>query len=302
MAAPLYFFAKKQRADVIDEKSDRFRPDLLRACGLLETFGEDGADDARPSRAFVNELTKAGPGGSSGMIVTLLPGSGKDILRGGYYPDFQQWQLAQRGPDAELWIGLDREHPPQPEDLLRSNAELEGGEPRGLHRGHRLPLADGRLWDVPVIRRPPAIAALSPGASLTRLPMDIGWDADGRFCETIKPAYRALWEDTGALADIIFEADGRIRSKLEITVEKGLNWALRILGLNYRYGRHEQNLLRAVDKVNVWQVLGAAVDAPLVYELTAKKNDGDQAPDPVNTPPGETGGCPSTDPAAASCS
>ncbi|MDE3149666.1 MAG: hypothetical protein KGL37_09380, partial [Acidobacteriota bacterium] len=91
------------------------------------------------------------------------------------------------------------------------------------HRGYRHRLADGGLWDIPLIRRPPAMSQLVPGAPLTGLPQDIGWDDEGKFCETIKPAYRQLWEDSAEICDMIFEADGRLRDReFEITIEQGL--------------------------------------------------------------------------------
>jgi hypothetical protein len=297
MAPPLYFFARQQLSDVVDAQADRFRPSLLREAALDDTFS-DVLSVA--NQTATNELVKAGPGGASGVLTTVLPASGECPKRTGFHPDFQDWR--RTGPD--LWIGTDREHPPAPEDLLRSNAtRLAGGEMRAAHAGYQYRLADGRYWEVPVIRRPAVVAR--HGRSITGLPMDIDWDAEGRFVETIKPEYQALWDDTESICDLFFEPDGTHRQgRFEISIETGLKWCLRILSLNYRYGRHEQRLLHAIDKTNVFTVLGLAVDAPLVNHLLAarqKKTD-PSAPEAANTPPGSTADSETTGLAAASSS
>lgn len=294
MAAPLYFFPRKQLADVVDAQADRFRPSILRECGLEETFADVASVRGQTS---TNELTGHGPGGASGVITTLLPASGRCPLRIGFHPDFQSWQPAV---SEMLWIGTDKEHPPKPEDLLRSGAVLiDEGQILPPHAGLSLELGDGHRWTVPIVRRP-AIAA-EAGHAVTSLPMDLGWDESGRFAETIKPKYLALWNDAAEICDFYFAAAEQPRKRLELPVEKALTWALRILGLNYRYGRHEQNLLRAVDKTNIFTLLGLAVDAPLVYRLLGSlKKSVPATPPVVNTSPGSTDGSQVTDPAAAS--
>lgn len=313
MAPPLYFFARKQLADVVDAQTDRFRPAALREHGLEETF----SDVASVSRqTATNDLVQRGPGGFSGVITTVYPAAGPDpsrpggdMKRTGFHPDVQTWRRVLSTPGdgratthTELWIGIDNEYPPTPEDLLRSDAEIIGDEARPAHGGFAMTLADGRRWRVPVIRRPDAL--VRSGKPITLLPMDMGWDAAGRYVETLKAQYQALWEDCGAICDLLVDADGRPREgDYEISREDGLKWALRILGVNYRYGRHEQNLLHAIDKTNVFTVLGAAVDMPMVYRLLVeKKTDVRSTAEPATTWPGSTGDSLATDPAAASCS
>lgn len=262
MAAPLYFFPRKTLSDVVDVQADRFRPPVLRECGLEETFSDVTSVRAQTA---TNELTVKGPGGASGVLTTILPASGQCPLRTGFHPDFQTWTQAGR----ELWIGTDNEHRPRPSDLLRSNSRRTGATPKPLHDGHSITLGDGHDWEVPVIRRPPAMAQFG---SLTALPKNLGWDLDGRFVESLKPEYQAIWEDTSAICDLFFDEEGRLRDgEYQITVETALGWCLRILGLNYRLGRHEQNLLRLIDQSNVFTVLFLAVDGPRVMHLLKKK-------------------------------
>lgn len=295
MSAPLYFFGRKSLGDVV--RDDRYLPSLLREAGLEETF----ADVRSVGQTAINELTGHGPGGASGVLATILPASGEVPKRIGYAPDFQDWR--QAGPD--LWIGTDREQPPTPDDLVRSSGRRVPGElhVRPPHAGYELELADGQRWTVPIVRRPAIVAQF--GAPLTSLPMDVGWDSEGKFVETIKPQYEAIWEDTAAICDLFFDAEGRMRrGEFEIDVETGLKWCLRLLALNYRYSRHEQNLLHAIDKENAFIVLGLAVDTPLVKELLGARAEKKSPPTPavVSMSPGSTAGSPITDQAGASSS
>lgn len=295
MAAPLYFFARRALGDVV--RDDRYLPSALRAVGLEETF----ADVRSIGQTTITELVGRGPGDASGVIVSILPATGEVPKRIAYAPDFQAWR--QAGPD--LWIGIDREQPPTPDDLVRSTGRRMAGERhvRPPHAGYELELADGHRWTVPIIRRPAIVERF--GGALTSLPMDVGWDAEGKFCETIKPQYQALWEETGAICDLFFDAEGRIRrGEFEIDVETGLRWCLRLLSLNYRYSRHEHNLLHAIDKENVFVVLGLAVDTPLVRELLGAGAEKKSSPAParVSMSPGSTADSPATDQAEASSS
>lgn len=262
MAPPLYFFARRQLGDVV--RDGRLLPSLLSESKLDATFD----DVSSAAQCCVNEITTHGPGGASGVMVVTLPASGETPKRIGYSPDFQTWRQATKTPDGkDLWIGVDREHPPTPADLLRTGAVGSlTGELVAAHRGYTMTLADGNPWMVPVIRRHAAVA--SRGHRLSALPTDLGWDLEGRFVEQLKPAYQHLFDDAGALVELFYEADGQARTgEFEISVETGLAWCLRILGLNYRVGPHEQNVLHMVAESNVWLILGLAVDAPLMREI-----------------------------------
>lgn len=297
MAAPLYFFARRQLGDVV--RDDRLLPSVLRESKLADTL----ADVTSAQQCCVNEITTHGPGGASGVLLTVLPASGETPKRVGFAPDFQIWKQASKSPDGsgkDLWIGVDREHPPTPADLLRRTASRVAGEMRAPHSGYQITLADGLCWTVPVIRRPPLVER--HGLPLTALPRDLGWDLEGKFVETLKAEYQALWEDTAGLIDLFYEsADDPARTAFrqglwEMSIEDGLRWALRILGLNYRYGFHEQNLLRAVDRSSVFLVLGAAVDTPLVgsvLQAEAQKKTATAMSSPPGTAsisPGPAGG------------
>ncbi|HET6917818.1 MAG TPA: hypothetical protein VFH56_17155 [Acidimicrobiales bacterium] len=258
MSAPLYFFPRRALSDVV--LNDRLAPDLLAQTGL-----EHLAVQSVCQETCCNELVKGGPGGSSGVIVTVLPPDGQVPKRIGYAPDFQSWREA--GPD--LWIGVDREHPPTPADIVRPGGRrLDDGSFAPRAGGYWVMLADGHRWMVPVVRRPAAVIALARAINVSELPQDMGWDLNGRFVETIKPEFRGIFDDAAALCDLFFDDSGRLRAgDFEMGREAALTWCVRLLALNYRFGRHEQNLLAPVDRKTVWHVLGLAVDTPLSSEL-----------------------------------
>ncbi len=289
MASPLYFFAGRGPNDLVDPASQRFRSAPLESAGLTDVFRD--VANVR-DQCVVQELARGGPGGKSGLLVIALPPSRQLPPRTGFYPEFQTWQEADEG----LWIGTDREQPVRPADLLREGRN-SGGDSRPLHGGYEIQLADGHVWTVPVVRRP-AFAVEALGCAASDLPHDIGWARDGRFTQTLKREYQQLWEDTAELCDRFFGAAAG--ASREITVEDGLRWAIRLLSLNYRYGRHEQNLLHAVDAENVWLILGAAVDYLLARQVldAQKKTSIPAAPAPPSTAPGSPADSPTTDRAA----
>lgn len=265
MAAPLYFFAGRSRNDLVDAGTRRFRAAPLASAGLEETWRDVTAPDEQGS---LIELTAKGPGSKSGLLVTIFPRSGEAPKRLGYYPEFQRWIEIDDG----LHIGVDVEQPPSPADLLRSGR---------VHGGFNLELADGRTWTAPIVRRPQF--AVERGCAATDLPQDIGWDLAGKFQQTLKSEFQPLFDDAAELCELFFGATG---GNYEISIEQGLKWAIRLLSLNYRYGRHEQNLLHAVDASNVMTILGAAIDWPTARNLRPEP----AAVEPVAIEPAAAGG------------
>jgi hypothetical protein len=81
------------------------------------------------------------------------------------------------------------------------------------------------------------------------------WDAAGKLLEPIKPAYEAFWRETAEVATWFWDG-------VEPDRGRALELAIRALGINYRVGRAEQNVLRIVDRDSLLLVLAAAVDAP----------------------------------------
>lgn len=236
MAPPIYFFPKATLAQLVAPDTRTIKRELLRAVGLDDVL----ADVRTTDQASVFELASAGPGGSTGVLFTALQ-PGEPPARLGYKPEFQDWQAA----GSALWIGLDREHPCEPSDLQR----------RKLIGGYRISLGCGEL-SIPILRS-------SRGE--TALPEDWGYDQAGNFTKSIKQEYRELWEASAEIYDVVIDR----KPEATISHARGLELCLQIVGLNYRYGRQEQNRLHWIDSENWRDILSLAVDLPATKESAA---------------------------------
>jgi len=259
MAPPLYFLPGVRLEEFVQDG----RP----AAALLKRYGLDGvlADIELTSALSMQDTTGAGPSGSSGVLFCTNT-AGQPPHRFGYLPEFQRWQKVCNQP--ELWIGVDKEHPAGPNDLRRVR----------LLDGHPVTLADGNEYLVPYVR------SLE---GRTALPRDMYHDADGKFVQEIQPAYQGIWEVTARLWDMVYGQDEAARL---MDYEEALGYCLDVLGLNYRYGKHEQAVLRLVDTTSdTWErIFEAVVDVPFTQQVLAeqKKTEPPAAPATPSTPPG----------------
>jgi hypothetical protein len=276
MAPPLYFFPTLPLETLLSglqQGRPRWNRKVLEDYGVAETLG---TVDSQQVSTF--ELATDGPGGKTGAILTPVI-AGTPSKRADYQPKFQTWQCVRADP--ELWIGLDNEERPGPKDLAK----------RDMVPGHKVRLADGNEYEVPVIRAP------SRG---TLLPQDMSYDENGEFQMGIKAPYGELWEKSAEAWDLI------IGGKDTMPFSEILDLCLGFLGVNYRYGRYEHAVLKLVDtSLSTWhELFCAAVDIPFVLEeLEAqKKRDNTQAPETVSSVPGSSGTSPSTAPAEANSS
>ena len=263
MAPPIYFFAGLRLDQLISGSA--FSRVTLEKYGLAEVFSDIQSIEPHCR----TDLTTAGPGGASGAMFATST-NGQPPHRFGHYPDFQQWTKVRNEP--ELWLGIDREQPPTPADLARAV----------VLQGHPVKLADGNTYEVPVIRSP-----VRP----TGLPQDMVYDAAGEFTTAIKPQYADLWEQTQPAWDFLYGSDDDDDNEpREMGFDDILDHCLRFLGVNYRYGRYEQMVLRLVDTSRgTWEkMFSAALDMPFVESVLAsqKKTSSPPAPDTPSSEPG----------------
>jgi hypothetical protein len=283
MAAPLYFFPRLTLAEL-------FRGDELNRRPLIAAGVEEVLRDVR-SRGDVcpMEIVRGGPGGHSGVMLYAIPNSKELPGQLGYYPDSQEWQEAS----DRLWIGTDREHPPTPPDLERKR----------LRRGYFLPHPSAGSGQAAL-----HIAVLRSPAEIHSLPEDFSLSASGKLVRSIKRDYLQLWEDSAEIWDLVIER----REGSEIDIGRGVKFCCRVLGVNYRFGPLEQNLLHWIDSENWMEILCLCVDLPALKEHGAlrdaaqsqdpEKKTPSPAPGSAKPSPGSPGGGRSTGPAAASCS
>lgn len=268
MAQPLYFLPGLSRSQLLP--GGKLSRSLLAGRGLGEIFDDVGVgrDDFATA-----ELAGRGPGNKSGIFLCYHTPAGEVPRRVDYRPDEQAWHEAGDG----LWIGLDTDDPPTPLDLSR----------RKQHAGYRLELADGQSWVVPVIRRPDGT---------TELPTDLYWDTAGKLVEPLKERYRAYWDQTAEVAEWFFGEKGFDAEGFE--KGKALELAVRALGLNYRFGRAEQNVLRVVDRENFLTVLAYTVDVPKAVLLSESQKKSSDLTSVSTTSTGPEGDTPDTGQAA----
>lgn len=252
MAQPLYFLPGITRATLAP--GGKLVRSILRARGLADVF-----DDVGVGREDfgTNDLAGRGPGNKSGLILFYQRSDGAIPRRAGYYPAEQEWTEVNDG----LWIGVDTDDPPTAADLARKKQ----------YGGYTLELANGERWLVPVIRRPDGT---------TELPTDMLWNEAGLLVEPLKDRYRSYWDESAEVCSWFFDnQDGFDKAK-------ALTLAVRALGLNYRYGRAEQNIIRAVDTETFMTVLAATVDLPKVNEMSDAEKKSASLPDTPSVTPG----------------
>jgi len=282
MAPPIYFLPHLTRDELAP--GERLSHEALRPFGLDHTLAD--CDDVRRDCAMF-ELSGAGPGNLPGCLLMAMPVDGTAPHRIGYYPKSkggsQEWQQIAAG-EKPVWVCVDPDHPPTPADLVR----------RKTVEGYQLDLAGGR-WIVPVVRNP-------IGGS--GLPAKWAYQGDD-VVERIRDEYTALWDAHAEIAALFYEPTGP--PGLEMDRTAATEACLRVLAINYRVGRVEQNLLGLVDSESWIAILGASVDLPLFNTLFAevqdkKKRAAETMTEPSDSEstaisPGSEGSSPGTNPA-----
>lgn len=271
MAGLLYFLPDVYTQQLV--RGDALSVALLRERGLDEVL----ADRLTTDLTSVYDLRGRGPGGRCGSMIVPLPNSGSAPPRMTFEPDCQAWEPWD---EDKLWIGRDLSAAPTPADLARRQCMV----------GYDVALADGQRWHVPVVRR---------WGDTTQLPRTLKFDAGGAMRAAIRPEYRELFEAMEPAIELLCGAGG----EQTIDIEPFVRLAIRVLGVNYRYGLAEQNVLGLVDTTNWQAVLEAAVDLPLVEEAlrrAEKKTASAAASERSSTPPGRPADSPATPPATAS--
>ena len=286
MAPPIYFFPRVRLAELV--VGDRLNPEQLVPRGLGRTF-LDCESVRKDCSCF--ELTGIGPGDASGCMLTALPTDpARKPIRLTFEKRFQDWHPFEHVKGCELWVGIDREHPPEPADLARKR----------LVDGYTVE-AGPYSWQIPIIRNPEG------GSSL---PSEWEMEADGRVVENIRGEYRQLWDGFAGVVDMFFDPDDPTPAGLfHLPRDEAMAHCLDVLSLNYRFDRYTQNLLHVVDGDNWNAILSSACDLPTFWAAfeacQGKKKARDAAareatPESSNTSAGPEDSSPTTDPAAES--
>ncbi len=113
------------------------------------------------------------------------------------------------------------------------------------------------------------------------------WDADGKLCEPVKQPYESLWNEWTEVCGWFFGSEGL--KEANFSRNRGLELCVKAMGLNYRYGRNEQSIIRIIDSDNLLNYLAATIDLPKVGQVedAQKKTESVATPEPENTTPGQ---------------
>jgi len=204
-----------------------------------------------------------GPDGIGGVVIARS-GVGASI---GYYPEKQTWAQSLCG---KYWVGAENANRPGPKDLEREDSI----------GGHPVILGDGGEWLVPIAR------AFPEG---TRLPQSLIFGPEGKVLARVGEKYARLWADAERVwrdfwNDSVPRGEEPKEKHVYLNYSEQMEIALQALGLNYRLGKDEANLLGILGTDNLISILGALIDMPAIsavlleMEAAAKKKaDGERS-------------------------
>lgn len=273
MAAILYFLPGVTNEQVVAD--GKLNPDTLERFGLAEILRDV---QKVPHHASTNEHRKGGPDGKPGVLIAPVSKHNGPPSMFTYKPGHQVWLPTQKG----AYAGYIKVEPPTSYDLERLSVS------RGLvvNDQHGFP------WTVPIARSPQDLYGL--------LPKEYTFDSEGAPEGRVQPTHTWLWELAGELRDyFVREGD----EQYETPSHKWLiTSVLRVLGVHYRLGPTEINLLADLGRNPLSDEFAINVAAATVHYdiyVEAKKKAPESAAvlaeSSSSSPPGEEAECQSTD-------
>jgi len=270
-----YFLPRipKERVAIGDEL-DR---DVLAAAGLADVLADVRRVPVHASVSYVHD--SVGPGQQPGTVITPVS-KHRGVGPIGNLPDRQTWRPIGDGKQA--WVGALTKEPPTPLDLER-------WQPIG---GLKVLDPASYEWLVPVAR------AANIGMPYGTLPQSYTFDAAGEPVPSLLPAYAWLWELGGQIRDWYAsqhppEGEGITPEQRAAHRAQPLAWlikaAARVLGVNYRCGLAELNLLHELGRPVLTQetahtICQQVVNYELVEQAKKKPPDTGSAPPPSSWP------------------
>ena len=201
--------------------------------------------------AFMLTPCSSGPDGRAGLTIAIDPASlppGAALPRVGYWPERQTWRQC-----GGFWLGLEKDSPPRPEDLIRPN-----------HKGgHKVTIKNEQEILIPPFRTLPNSWQLNQQGILERVPAD-------EFAELKNVADR-IWLDIQNDMDLINA--GEIADYQHMSAQEQFNAIAKFITLNYFVGIWEISLLKWLNDETVLESLKAIVDLPALLALLETDSD-----------------------------
>jgi hypothetical protein len=197
-----------------------------------------------PAEVLLTECTLPAAGKSGVLLARKINGTD---------PAVSTLEAGQVWIDAGgYWVGCDPESPPSPPDVARQT----------ICHGYAIDDQAGRKWTIPVAR--------SPIDGNVSLPADFVFDLQsGTAKATTKTEFDWLWELTGLLHE-------HWHGPAQMTPAALAAASIQILGVNYRIGPAEANLLQRIgcpliDNSTAQLITLYCLDNPLLEEQKKKE-------------------------------
>lgn len=255
-----YYFLPRIAKETV-QIGDELSPAVLAEHGLAEILADVRRVPAHAAVSYVHNSN--GPGGQPGTIITpVSKHNGAGLI--GNLPDRQTWVAV--GDGKKLWVGALTKSPPSPLDLERWQTI----------GGYRVADPQSYEWLVPVAR--------APQMQFGTLPQSFTFGPAGEVIPNLQPQYQWLWELGRDIRDWYVAESGPSKeatpAEQAAHVRLPFTWlvreAARILGVNYRVGLAELNLLHTLGRSVLTQSTVHAICQTVygweVFE-EAKKNE-----------------------------
>lgn len=239
---PMLFFITTTLAELgISTTGPIANRTLLKKLELDSLFG-----DLRCEQLSYGEIRGGGPDGQAGVLLSL-PLAGRSLMAARYSPERQSW----RHVSPAVWIGTEAdpsgelEFIPGPEHLERECS---------LHC-ENVRMADGSIWEVPVIREPVVESQLLPAElHRTGLPCAFYRGMDGQWATQVTKTYQPLWRQSLVMFSALVEGQ-------PVRYVDYFEFALAVLNLRYRMNVliHSRWPEQWLDTDSVREVVRAAV-------------------------------------------
>lgn len=249
----LYFISGFTKSQIINSNGAPFSGPVVEALKTLELYDLFG-DITSIDKLSVSEITTAGPSGAVGIMLSV----GSEGFRptpAAYHPERQAWMQVS----SAVWIGTESDplsggdQSPTPESLERENCVVSSFE--------NVILADGRIWEVPVIREPLDSSGelVSVASHRSSLPSVFYRDIAGEWTMGVVPQYRDLWDASRVMLEKMLEGESLLYADL-------MTFAAGVLGLRYRFNLlvHSRWPERFLTTENVTKVVRAAIGYSII--------------------------------------
>jgi len=255
----LYFVSGYTRSQIINSNGSPFSGPVVAALKSLELYDLFG-DITSIDKLSVSEITTAGPSGAAGVLLSV----GAEGIRptpAAYHPERQAWKQVS----SAVWIGMESDplsggDSPTPERLERETCVITNSE--------NVILADGNIWEVPVIREP-LDASGEPtliSNQRTSLPSVFYRNVNGDWTMEVVDQYADLWLISRIMLEKLLEGESIRYADL-------MTFAVQVLGLRYRFNLlvHSRWPERFLTTENVTKVVRAAIGYSILERQFADK-------------------------------